>query len=164
MEKDIYYMRLAIASAKEGIDNNEYPFGCCIVTDDEEYVVACNSCFTDSNPLMHAEIRAMNKMFDELKVTSLQNTTIYTTTIPCLMCIGAISWAKIPRLVYGLSINDSINCDFEEINYDINSIINIFPYKIEVVKSELTNECLDLYNQWNKKNRILRWFKGKLKD
>jgi tRNA(adenine34) deaminase len=49
----------------------------------------------------HAEMIALTSAFNQLGSKYLPEATVYVTIEPCLMCCGAIYWAKINRIVYG---------------------------------------------------------------
>lgn len=162
MENDQFYMRQAINKARHGIEEFEYPFGCCIVTDhnnDNIVVSAANTCFSEKNPIMHAEINAIRELCKVLDKTTLEDAVIFTTIEPCIMCMGAISWARIPRLVFGLSLNHSLKYGFEEVNLSSTEIASYFPYKIKIEGGLLVDECESLFSDWKDKNRVLHWLK-----
>lgn len=157
MYEDEYYMREAIAVARKGIQNNEFPFGCCLVT--KNHIIKMeNTCFSKKNAILHAEINAINKMLQLEQTSTLEDATLYATTEPCVMCMGAINWVKIQKIVCGMSIYDSRKYGFQEINIAIEQLLERFPYEIEVKTGVLHNECVALYQEWAEKNRILYRF------
>jgi tRNA(Arg) A34 adenosine deaminase TadA len=161
MESEAKYMREAIKVAKQNIVKGEFPFGCCIVTDDNIVVSACNTSFSKNDPTAHAEINAIRDLCNTFGKVTLEKTIIFTTTEPCLMCMGAINWAKIPRLVYGVSIYKSFEFGFTEIKLNSKEIAAYMPYRLEIVAGFLEEECLELYTLWENKRKVLNWFKNK---
>ncbi len=154
MYNDEYYMREAIRVAKEGVQNNEFPFGCCLVT--KNYIVKmANTCFSKNNAILHAEMNAINEMLKLEQKSTLDGSILYATTEPCVMCMGAINWVKIPKIVCGMSIYESTEYGFQEINVEMKQILEKFPYEIEVKTGILHDECVALYHEWAEKNRIL---------
>lgn len=154
MYDDEYYMRKAIEAAREGIRMHEFPFGCCLVTKNH-VITMSNKCFSSNNATLHAEVNAINEMLRLENTSVLEDAVIYTTTEPCVMCLGAINWVRIRKLVCGMSINESAEYGFKEINVNINSLIERFPYDIEVKSGVLHAECAELYQEWAQKNRIM---------
>lgn len=154
MYDDEYYMREAIAAAREGIQNNEFPFGCCLVTK-EHIIKMANTCFSKNNAILHAEMNAINEMLQLEQTSTLKDAVLYATTEPCVMCMGAINWVKIPKIVCGMSIYESAEYGFQEINIDMKQILEKFPYEIEVKTGVLRDECVVLYQEWAEKNGIL---------
>jgi tRNA(adenine34) deaminase len=53
------------------------------------------------DPTAHAEVLALREASERLGGWRLLETTIYVTLEPCPMCAGAITLARVPRLVYG---------------------------------------------------------------
>jgi tRNA(Arg) A34 adenosine deaminase TadA len=154
------YMEKAIQVAKDNLKKNEYPFGCCIVYQ-ENVITAGNSCFTESNPLRHAEINAINKLIDGFGMRALRDSVIYTTTEPCLMCLGAINWSNIPRLVYGTSVKASKELGFGEVYLTIEEVKANFSYDLQVESGVLIEECMELLRLWKEKNKRFIKFLGK---
>ena len=94
-------LELAAAAGEAG----EAPIGCVIV-DETGAVIAegANAPITSRDPTAHAEIVALRKAAATLENYRLKpNLTLYVTLEPCAMCAGAISHARIARLVYGAS-------------------------------------------------------------
>jgi len=52
------------------------------------------------DPTLHAEMTAIRSAAKKLGAWRLEDTTLYVTLEPCLMCMGAIIQARIPRLVF----------------------------------------------------------------
>ena len=52
-------------------------------------------------PTAHAEVLALRQASERLGGWRLLETTLYVTLEPCPMCAGAITLARVPRLVYG---------------------------------------------------------------
>ena len=101
MNKDEYYMDLALEEAKKASSVDEVPVGAIIVKDDKVIALSHNNRKHDKKVTSHAEI---NAILEAEKVTGsiiLYGSTIYTTLEPCPMCAYAIMEAHISRLVYG---------------------------------------------------------------
>lgn len=94
-------LELAAAAGKAG----EAPIGCVIVDEDGAVIAeGANAPIGLHDPTAHAEIVALRKAARALQNYRLKrNLTLYVTLEPCAMCAGAISHARIARLVYGAS-------------------------------------------------------------
>ena len=102
---DDAHMARALALAFAAADAGEAPIGCVIV-DDAGAVVAegANAPIASHDPTAHAEIVALRAAAAELGNYRLKpNLTLYVTLEPCAMCAGAITHARVTRLVYGAS-------------------------------------------------------------
>jgi tRNA(Arg) A34 adenosine deaminase TadA len=85
------------------------PFGASIVhtRSGDLLLRALNAVAQEFDPSSHAEVRAIRKATRRLKKLSLAGYTLYTTCEPCPMCMGAVLWAGIDRVVYGATIEDA---------------------------------------------------------
>ena len=93
-------MELARAAAEAG----EAPIGCVIADGDTVIAEGANAPIALHDPTAHAEIVALRKAAVSLQNYRLKpNLTLYVTLEPCAMCAGAISNARIARVVYAAS-------------------------------------------------------------
>jgi len=98
-------MQHAIAQARLAAAAGEVPVGAIIVDPQTGDIIAraANGPIAQSDPCGHAEIlalRAAGKAVGNYRLTGL---TLYVTLEPCTMCAGAVSHARIGRIVYGAS-------------------------------------------------------------
>ena len=102
---DEAFMQQALDLARAAAQAGEAPIGCVIV-DAEGQVIAtgANAPIGAHDPTAHAEILALRKAAEALGNYRLKpDLTLYVTLEPCAMCAGAISHARIARVVYGAS-------------------------------------------------------------
>jgi tRNA(adenine34) deaminase len=92
-----YAFRLAQIAEKQG----EVPVGAIVVKDDQCIAEGWNSSIATHDPTAHAEIMALRKAGLALENYRLSGATLYVTLEPCVMCMGAISHARVERLVFG---------------------------------------------------------------
>lgn len=94
-------MQRAIALAQEAGRRGEVPIGALIVKETNAIGEGYNLRESTPSALAHAEILAIEKACAAQKSWRLLDCTLYVTCEPCLMCMGAILQARIPRLVFG---------------------------------------------------------------
>ena len=99
---DIALMREAIALAAEA----DAPFGAVIVKDGRVLARGRNSVKRLKDPTAHGEMVAIRHCLAEHGPEILRGATIYTSGEPCPMCMGAIAYCRIARVVYGASIGE----------------------------------------------------------
>ncbi len=102
---DLEMMRRAMALAQTAAEAGEAPIGAVVVDPVTREVVAeaYNEPIRLSDPTGHAEILALRTAAAKLSNYRLSGLTLYVTLEPCAMCAGAISHARIGRVVYGAS-------------------------------------------------------------
>src|SRR5207245_2955698 len=116
------YMRLAIRKAQDGIAAGQSPFGAVIIKDDRLIAATHNTVWRDSDPTAHAEVNCIRQAASALKTIFLHGCTMYSTTEPCPMCLSAIHWSKIERVVFGASIADAAAAGFCELYVDAKAL------------------------------------------
>jgi tRNA(adenine34) deaminase len=101
-EADEGFMRIALEEAALGDD--PYFFGAVIVRDGEVLARGRNLWNQQQDPTAHAEMVAMRRFLAAYGIEKLKGTTLYSSGESCPMCMGAIVWCGIARVVYGASI------------------------------------------------------------
>jgi len=81
--------------------HGEVPVGAVLVMGDQIIGCGWNRPISTSDPSAHAEIIALRQAATDLKNYRLNDTTLYVTLEPCIMCAGAMIHARIQRVVYG---------------------------------------------------------------
>jgi len=94
-------MRYAFRLAQRAEQQGEVPVGAVVVKDDRCIAEGWNAPIATHDPTAHAEMMALKKAGSALENYRLCDATIYVTLEPCVMCMGAISHARIKRLVFG---------------------------------------------------------------
>ena len=100
---DERYMRQAVVEAQAASARGEVPVGAVLVNPDSGQVIARtgNAPIGICDPTAHAEILALRDGAYKTGNYRLTGLTLYVTLEPCAMCAGAISNARIGRVVYG---------------------------------------------------------------
>lgn len=99
-EADLGFMRLALAEAALG----DYPFGAVIVRDGAVLARGRNLGKQEQDPTAHGEMVAIRNFLAAHGPEKLKGTTLYSSGESCPMCMGAIVWCGISRVVFGASI------------------------------------------------------------
>lgn len=147
-----YYMGLALEEAKKAEQIDEVPIGCVIVYNGEVAGRGYNSRISGKNPLLHAEIKAINEASSAVGDWRLEGCTLFVTVEPCPMCAGAILQARMDRVVFGAK-NPKAGC--------CGSILNMmnddrFNHKVEVIDGVRSDECAELMRDFFKRRRELK--------
>jgi len=100
-EVDETMMRRALELAAEAGRHDDVPIGAVVSRGNEVLGAAGNERELRRDPTAHAEVLALRQASERLGGWRLLETTIYVTLEPCPMCAGAITLARVPRLVYG---------------------------------------------------------------
>jgi tRNA(adenine34) deaminase len=98
--EDERFMRLAIDEARQA----DFPFGAVIVRDGAVIARGRNLGRTNGDPTAHGEMVAIRRCLADHGSAALRGSTLYTSGEPCAMCMGAIVWCHVGRLVYAASV------------------------------------------------------------
>ena len=136
-DPDHYFMHAALAEATSAEDLGEVPVGAVVVYDGRIIGRGHNLRESCNDPTSHAEMIAIRQAAAQLNSWRLLDCTLYVTLEPCVMCMGAIILARIPRLVYG--------CRDPRVGA-AGSIYNLaaderFNHRVEVTEGILQQEC-----------------------
>ena len=137
MEDDNLLLNKAKQIAAYGITKGCGPFGAIIAKDGIILAEAVNRVTLDSDPTAHAEVVAIRKASKILKSHNLEGYTLYCSCEPCPMCLGAIYWAGISRVVYAYDRNDAAEAGFSD--KDIYNEINLEPENRKITFKHIPN-------------------------
>ena len=98
-------MRIALDCAQAAAEAGEAPIGAVVIDPATGEVIAKagNAPIARHDPTAHAEILALRAAAETLGNYRLTGLTLVVTLEPCAMCAGAISHARIGRVVFGAS-------------------------------------------------------------
>ena len=101
MKDHNYYMEMALEEARRAYEKGEVPIGAVLVVDGEVVARGHNTREETQQALNHAEMIAIKKACEKQGFWRLDNSYLYTTIEPCVMCSGAIVQARVENVIYG---------------------------------------------------------------
>jgi tRNA(Arg) A34 adenosine deaminase TadA len=104
-------VRLSAERMREGAGG---PFGAVIVREGKIVAEGWNKVTSANDPTAHAEVVAIRAACATLRTFSLQGCVIYSSCEPCPMCLAAIYWARLDRLVFANSRADAASIGFDD--------------------------------------------------
>lgn len=140
------YMRMAIEEAKKAYAINEVPIGAVVVRHGSVIGRGHNLRESDQNPLMHAEVVAINEASKAIGSWRLEDCILYVTLEPCVMCSGAIVMSRIPTVVYGAN-DPKGGCSGSLMNLLQESRFN---HQATIINGVLHDECSQLLKNFFK--------------
>jgi guanine deaminase len=91
-----------------------FPFGAVVVRNGEIVGEGHNEVIIGTDPTAHAEVVAIRNACTNLGTYELADCELYTSCEPCPMCLGAIYWAKIPKVYYANTRHDAADIGFDD--------------------------------------------------
>jgi tRNA(adenine34) deaminase len=138
--EDEFFMREALALAREAERAGEVPVGAVLVQGGKIIGRGFNSPISRNDPTAHAEILALRQAAESAQNYRLEGAVLYVTLEPCVMCAGGAVPARIARLVFGCrdlrfgGVRSKFRiADSELLNH-----------RLEIVEGVLAADCTDL--------------------
>ncbi len=142
------FLRKAIELAIENVESQGGPFGAVLVKNDKIIASSGNLVTKNNDPTAHAEIMAIRIAAERLHSFDLSGCTLYSSCEPCPMCLGAIYWAHIDKVIYACS-----HMDAKEAGFDDSHIYEEIRLPVESrglpMEQDLREEGLKAFDNWN---------------
>ncbi|MCB9252079.1 MAG: nucleoside deaminase [Flavobacteriales bacterium] len=140
-----YFMKQAYREALNAFEADEVPIGAVVVCENRIIARGFNQTEMLIDTTAHAEILALTAAFIHLGSKILDECTLYVTIEPCVMCAGALKWARIGKLVYGA---DEPKSGFSKFSPSV-----LHP-STKIEKGLLKDECAALMQDFFRKKRV----------
>jgi tRNA(adenine34) deaminase len=148
-QKDELFMKAALGEADKALKKGEVPIGAVLVKNGEIIARGHNSPITFNDPTAHAEIMALRQGGAVLENYRLTGSDLYVTVEPCIMCIGAMTHARIKRLIFG-AYDHRVGAAGTVFDYTRDENLN---HSIEVTSEVLEPQCRNLIQSFFKLKR-----------
>jgi tRNA(Arg) A34 adenosine deaminase TadA len=139
------FFDIAIAEAKISLKEGNRGFGAVIIQDNNVIAKTHDTDTTSNDPTAHAELKAIRLAAQKIK-GDLSGCLLVSTHEPCPMCSTAIIWSGLTQIVYGYSIQDSLEQGRKRIDIPCTEIFLRSGKSIEVLAGIQKQECSLLYN------------------
>ena len=143
MEDHVYYMKEALALARQAAAEGDVPVGCVIVRDGEIIGRGRNRREERGDATAHAELEAIRDAWARLGSWRLHGCTLYVTLEPGPMCAGGIINARISEVRYGVRDEKAGCCA---------SVLDLFAepfnHRPRVYRGPLEEECRALLQKF----------------
>ena len=147
---DELWMEEALREAQRALALGEVPVGAIVVYQGRIVGRGCNRPLSANDPTAHAEILALREAGQALGNYRLLDCDLYVTVEPCAMCAGAITHARIGRLIYGAedAKAGAVHSVLQVLNHPK------LNYQVEVSSGVLAARCMDLLQAFFRERRI----------
>jgi tRNA(adenine34) deaminase len=143
------FMEEALREARRALALGEVPVGAVVVRNGQIIARGCNHPITSHDPTAHAEIIALREAGFALGNYRLLDCDLYVTVEPCAMCAGAITHARIRRLIYGADDPKAgaVHSMTQVLNHPK------LNHQVEVTFGVLAARCMDLLQTFFREKR-----------
>ena len=148
-KSDELWMEEALREARRALALGEVPVGAVVVYERRVIGRGCNRPISAHDPTAHAEILALREAGQTIGNYRLLNCDLYVTVEPCTMCAGAITHARIRRLVYGAedSKAGAVHSMLQILNHPR------LNHRVEMMSGVLAARCMDLMQTFFRESR-----------
>ncbi len=145
-----YFMSEAIKEAKFALYNNEVPIGGVLVDNQTNQIIArsYNKINKEKSAIFHCELDLILNSCKKLSQKYLDNTIMFVTLEPCIMCTSAISEAHIKKLYFGAYDEKNGGVEKNKITLKRKNF-----YKTEIYGGIMENDCKKLLKSFFRKLR-----------
>jgi tRNA(adenine34) deaminase len=141
--EDERFMRMALDEARQA----DFPFAAVIVRDGQVLARGRNLGRTNGDPTAHGEMTAIHRCLADHGSAALRGSTLYTSGEPCAMCMGAILWCRIGRLVFAASVQQ-LATKLDQIMISSADIAAKTPFvPIAITGGVLADEAMQLFRK-----------------
>jgi tRNA(adenine34) deaminase len=149
MKSDELWMEEALREAHRALALGEVPVGAVVVYDSRVVGRGCNRPLSAHDPTAHAEILALREAGQTIGNYRLLDCDLFVTVEPCAMCAGAITHARIRRLIYGAEDPKAgaVHSMLQVLNHPK------LNHKVEVTSGVLAARCMDLLQNFFRERR-----------
>lgn len=148
-------MSWVIELSRLNIDNDGGPFGAAVFNSSTQQLISIgvNLVIPSNCSVMHAEIVALILAQQQLGQNLHQSQSehhyeLFSTAEPCAMCMGAIPWAGISRLICGARDEDARKIGFDEGDKPEKWVENYAKRNISVVRDLCRDEAVQVLDQY----------------
>jgi tRNA(adenine34) deaminase len=147
---DELWMEEALRSAQRALEAGEVPVGAVVVCGGRIVGRGWNRNISENDPTAHAEVVALREAGAIVGNHRLGDCELFVTIEPCAMCAGAMTHARIKRLVYGADDPKAgaVHSVAQVLNHPQ------WNHKVEVRSGVLAGRCAEVLQEFFRKRRV----------
>ncbi len=150
-ERDLRLLRRAVELSRERmLDGAGGPFGAVVAHGGEIVGEGWNRVTSAMDPTAHAEVVAIRAACERLGRFELSGLAIYSSCEPCPMCLAAIYWARLDRLVYANTRAEAAAIGFDDARFYTQIALPLAEQTLPVERLELA-EARAVFALWQAK-------------
>ena len=147
---NVIYMKQCIEIARQSGDIQEIPVGSLLIQNNIILAKSHNTSINKNDPTAHAEINVIREACIKINNYRINNSVLFTTLEPCLMCIAAICEARIDQVFFGAYVNSELSIEEKFIYLKRNHNLDHTP---KFIGGILQEECSLLIKNFFKNKR-----------
>lgn len=151
MERADYLDHVIALSREKMHEGQGGPFAAIVVRDDAIIGEGWNQVTSACDPTAHAEIQAIRSACDATGEYALQGATVYVNCEPCPMCLAAMYWARVDRVVFASTRDAAARAGFDDAR--IYAELELPPAERSLITEHVPREeALAVFAEWADKD------------
>jgi len=146
-------IQLSIENVRSGQGG---PFGAVVVQNGSIIAEGVNQVTLSTDPTAHAEVLAIRRACEKLRVFELKSCELYTSCEPCPMCLGAIYWARLSRVYFANSAADATRIGFDD-SFVYQEIAQPYSQRKIPMIQMMREQALVAFTSWEQKPDKVRY-------
>jgi guanine deaminase len=147
---DLRFVKMAIElSEQHSRARDGGPFGAVVVRNNEIIATGWNQVPSANDPTAHAEIVAIRGAAAHVRSFQLRGCVLYASCEPCPMCLAAVYWARIDRVVFAATRQDSAAAGFDDAELYSQLALPMAERKLPM-RQLLRDQARDVLEQWQR--------------
>ena len=151
-----YFMKKALDQAKKAYERGEVPVGCIIIKDENIISRGYNIKEKYQNPILHAEVIAIQKATRKLNSWRLDGCDMFVTLEPCPMCAGAIIQSRINKVFIGTNDIKSGAVSSVIKLFDIVNFNHRVEYEFGILRNESNRLLINFFKELREAKKRLK--------
>lgn len=153
------FIRQAFALANSAAKKGNHPFGALLVHNGKVILTSENTVNTDNDFSRHAEINLLVRAKRDLPPEMLRQSTMYTSTAPCMTCCSAMMYRGVEKIVYGVSYDAFAKLTgFRDTDITCDRLYRSAGKPVEWIGPILETEGLEVFRLWPEGDHNSKYF------
>jgi guanine deaminase len=148
--QDLHFMKIAIQLSEEhSRAGHGGPFGALVVENNEIIATGWNQVTSANDPTAHAEMVAIRAAAARIRSFQLRGCVLYASCEPCPMCLAAIYWARLDRVVFAANRADAGGAGFDDARLYAQLALPIASRSL-AMRQILRDQAQEVLDQWRR--------------
>ncbi len=147
MDDDDYIKRV-LELAAGAISDGDGPFGACLVRGDRVLASSRNRTVAEDNPTAHAEMIAIREACRSWGSKALEGATAYCSCEPCAMCLMALFYVGVKRVVYAATLDDARAVGSGDPPLNAEALNELGHLDLQLVHGALRTEAREVFQRY----------------
>lgn len=146
------FMKRAVELALNNVKEGGQPFGAVLIKDNKVVSEGVNELHKTYDVSGHAELLAIRRAQEQLQTNDLSGYTMYASGEPCPMCLTAMYFAGMEKVIYCQSVEDAVEAGLDKSQFIYHELKKSREERsLQMIQMSLTGELDNPMKAWKNK-------------